>query len=144
MIKDVTFQHQFITIGHRMKTIGDKKLETYNLTLEQARFIGYLFQHEDEGISQKDMERAFQRKGSTISSIVHNLEKKGFIERKVDMKDERRRIIHVLPKGKNLVEDFNDFFKEMETTMVNGLDDKEKDALSNMLDKVINNLDYKS
>ncbi|ETT84244.1 MarR family transcriptional regulator [Viridibacillus sp. FSL R5-0477] len=127
-----------------MKTIGDKKLETYNLTLEQARFIGYLFQHEDEGISQKDMERAFQRKGSTISSIVHNLEKKGFIERKVDMKDERRRIIHVLPKGKNLVEDFNDFFKEMETTMVNGLDDKEKDALSNMLDKVINNLDYKS
>ncbi|MEK5529383.1 MarR family transcriptional regulator [Viridibacillus sp. FSL R5-0468] len=127
-----------------MKTIGDKKLETYNLTLEQARFIGYLFQHEDEGISQKDMERAFQRKGSTISSIVHNLEKKGFIERKVDMKDERRRIIHVLPKGKNLVEDFNDFFKEMETTMVNGLDDMEKDALSNMLDKVINNLDYKS
>ncbi|WP_083671661.1 MarR family transcriptional regulator [Viridibacillus sp. FSL H7-0596] len=127
-----------------MKTIGDKKLETYNLTLEQARFIGYLFQHEDEGISQKDMERAFQRKGSTISSIVHNLEKKGFIERKVDIKDERRRIIHVLPKGKNLVEDFNDFFKEMETTMVNGLDDKEKDALSNMLDKVINNLDYKS
>lgn len=59
-----------------MKTIGDKKLETYNLTLEQARFIGYLFQHEDEGISQKDMERAFQRKGSTISSIVHNLEKR--------------------------------------------------------------------
>ncbi|MGE7932199.1 MarR family winged helix-turn-helix transcriptional regulator [Viridibacillus arvi] len=127
-----------------MKTIGDKKLETYNLTIEQARFIGYLFLHEDEGISQKDMERAFQRKGSSISSIVHNLEKKGFIERKVDMKDERRRIIHVLPKGKNLVEDFNNFFNEMETTMVNGFDDKEKDALSTMLNKVINNLDYKN
>ncbi|KOO51924.1 hypothetical protein AMD00_05715 [Viridibacillus arvi] len=144
MINDETLQHQFRTIGHRLKTIGDKKLETYNLTIEQARFIGYLFLHEDEGISQKDMERAFQRKGSSISSIVHNLEKKGFIERKVDMKDERRRIIHVLPKGKNLVEDFNNFFNEMETTIVNGFNDKEKDALSTMLNKVINNLDYKS
>ncbi|WP_025692116.1 MarR family winged helix-turn-helix transcriptional regulator [Paenibacillus zanthoxyli] len=141
MSKQHTFQYQFRTIGHKLKMLGDKKLESYDLTLEQAHLIDYLYHHEEKGISQKDIERVFQRKGSTVSSIVVNLEKKGFLERKVGATDERKKILSLLPKGKEVVRDFEAFFEELEEVMTSRLSRAEIEKLSRTLSIVIANLD---
>lgn len=134
-------QFQVRAIGHKLKNYADKRLEAYGLTGEQARLIDYVYHHEEKGISQKDLEVTFQRKGSSISSIVSNLEKNGFIKRKMDTKDERRKMIYVLAKGRDLVLEFEDLFRETENIMMNGLSHEDQKKLFELLNTVNLNLD---
>ncbi|WP_441875528.1 MarR family winged helix-turn-helix transcriptional regulator [Paenibacillus sp. 2TAB26] len=139
-----TLQYQVRAIGHKLKNYADKKLEAHGITFEQAKLIEYVFHHEEKGVSQKDLERAFQRKGSSISSIVHNLEKNGFIERKTDAKDERKKIIRMQAKGKDVVLDFDQFFSETEHLMMKGLSSEDQVKLFAFLDTINQNLDQEN
>lgn len=136
-----TLQYQVRAIGHKTKNYADRKLEAYGLTFEQAKLLEYVHHHEEKGVSQKDLERAFNRKGSSISSIVYNLEKNGFIERKTDVKDERRKIISLQEKGRVLIEDFDTFFAQMEKVMMKGLSGEDQEKLFALLKTVNLNLD---
>lgn len=139
-MKEINYQFLFRMIGHQMKQLGDKKLESYDITIEQGHALDYLVEHMDEGITQKHMENVFQRRGSSISSIVTNLEKKGLVERKTDLTDERRKIIRPLPKGIAIVEDFQMFFKELDDEMTKGFSADEKEQLVVLLNRMIKNL----
>ncbi|QFG00766.1 MarR family transcriptional regulator [Psychrobacillus glaciei] len=138
-MQETNYQFQIRMIGHQMKQKGDKKLESYDITLEQGHALDYLVQHIDDGITQKHMEKAFRRKGSSISSIVTNLEKKELVERKTDLNDERRKIIRPLPKGIALVKDFKIFFEELEEEMTKGFSAEEKERLTSVLNRIIKN-----
>ncbi|WP_409369381.1 MarR family winged helix-turn-helix transcriptional regulator [Lysinibacillus sp. 38-6] len=140
-MNEVNYQFQIRMIGHQMKQRGDKKLESYDITIEQGHALDYLVSHMEEGITQKHMENVFQRRGSSISSIVTNLEKKGLVERKVDLTDERRKIIRPLPKGIALVKDFQLFFEELDDEMTKGFSIEEKEQLVALLNRIIKNLD---
>ncbi|WP_336865623.1 MarR family transcriptional regulator [Peribacillus frigoritolerans] len=137
---EANYQFLIRMLGHQMKQLGDKKLEAYNITSEQGHALDYLVTHRDENITQKHMEKVFQRKGSSISSIVTNLEKKGLIERKTDPNDERRKFIHLLPKGFAIVKEFQVFFDELEEDMIKGFSVEEKTTLLNLINRVRQNL----
>lgn len=137
---EANYQFLIRMIGHQMKQLGDKKLEAYNITSEQGHALDYLVTHRGENITQKHMEKVFQRKGSSISSIVTNLEKKGLIERKTDPNDERRKFIHLLPKGFAIVKEFQVFFDELEEDMIKGFSEEEKTTLLNLINRVRQNL----
>ncbi|KOS68767.1 hypothetical protein AEA09_09600 [Lysinibacillus contaminans] len=140
-MQKTNYQFQIRMIGHQMKQRGDRKLETYDITLEQAHALDFLVAHMDEGITQKHMEKAFQRKGSSISSIVTNLEKKGLVERKTDLTDERRKIIRPLQKGIEIVKDFQVFFEELEAEMTKDFSTEDNELLTSLLNRIIKNLD---
>lgn len=140
-MQKTNYQFQIRMIGHQMKQRGDKKLETYDITLEQAHALDFLVAHMDEGITQKHMEKAFHRKGSSISSIVTNLEKKGLVERKTDLTDERRKIIRPLPKGIQIVKEFQVFFEELEEEMIKGFSTEDNELLTSLLNRIIKNLE---
>ena len=140
-MQETNYQYQIRMIGHQMKQRGDRKLETYDITLEQAHALDFLVANMDEGITQKHMEKAFRRKGSSISSIVTNLEKKGLVERKTDLTDERRKIIRPLPKGIKIVKDFQVFFEELEAEMTKDFSTEDNALLTSLLNRIIKNLE---
>lgn len=128
------------SIGEKIKSMADHNINELGLNSQQGRMIGYIYDHQESGIIQKDLAEVFQRKGASITSMLQGLEKKGYIERRVSSDNERQKNIYVLPKGINLIENFNKAFTEVENSITSKLTEEEKDTLLSLLIKVNQNL----
>lgn len=128
------------SIAIKMKLSADEKVKKLGLNSQQGRMIGYIYEHQDSGIIQKDLALAFQRTEASITSMLQGLEKKGYIERRIPKENERLKYIYVLPKGAELIEDFNKSVVETEESIIAGLTKQEKETLLALLLKVDRNL----
>lgn len=129
-------------IGQRTKAQLDDLLSPYGITPQQARIIGFVCSEQREGkiICQKDIEEAFQLKGSSITSLLQGLDHKRFIARHADHSDERRKIVTVLPKGQELMSTFETSFQEIDEKMVRGLSVEQQQILLQTLKLMADNL----
>jgi DNA-binding MarR family transcriptional regulator len=127
-----------ITLKTKFK--ADEKINKLGLNSQQGRMIGYIYEHQDSGIIQKDLACAFQITEASITSMLKGLEKKGYIERKIPKENERQKHIYVLPKGITLIEEFNKSFDEVEENITKALSEKEKKIFMELLIKVNNNI----
>ncbi|WPC42599.1 MarR family winged helix-turn-helix transcriptional regulator [Clostridium sp. JS66] len=128
------------SIAIKMKLSSDEKVKKLGLNSQQGRMIGYIYEHQDSGIIQKDLARAFQRTEASITSMLQGLEKKGYIERRIPKENERQKHIYVLPKGAELIEDFNKSVVDTEENIIASLTEQEKETLLALLLKVDRNL----
>ena len=76
---NLTFQYLIRSLAHQMKNYADKRLDDFGITQEQSHTLGYIYRHQEEGMTQKTLLEAFDRKGSTVSSTLKILEGKGLI-----------------------------------------------------------------
>ncbi|MFD1775025.1 MarR family winged helix-turn-helix transcriptional regulator [Paenibacillus rhizophilus] len=130
------FDYLIRSIGIRLKRRADLRLADYGLNSQQGRMISYIASHEEKGIIQKDLERVFQRRGASITSMLQGLEKKGYIERRISAADERQKQLFVLQKGKELIAEFEALFAESEQLIKDGLSEREQEELFRLLGKV--------
>lgn len=130
-------------ISQRTKHLLDRRLLPYDITPQQARIIGFVCSEQREGkiICQKDIEEAFELRGSSITSLLQGLERKGFITRRPDPSDERRKFVIVLPKGQELMSDFETAFREIDEKMVQGLTPEQQQSLVDILKLLAHNLE---
>ncbi|PEJ46716.1 MarR family transcriptional regulator [Bacillus sp. AFS017336] len=107
---------------------------------QQGRMISYIAQHQDQGIIQKDLADAFNRRGASITSMLQGLEKNGYIERKIQADNERQKQIFVLEKGKAIVDQINEMFSSAEVELIECLTEEEKAEFLRLLKKIDSNL----
>ncbi|HEY8389934.1 MAG TPA: MarR family transcriptional regulator [Clostridia bacterium] len=84
----------------------NESCQKYGLTGKQFMLLNYLYQNqsnENDIFSQKEVEQEFQVRRSTVSSILHTLEKKGFIYRSVDASDQRKKVLILTDKAKEII-----------------------------------------
>ncbi|MNP30122.1 transcriptional regulator SlyA [compost metagenome] len=134
--KDTPYSDMFQTIGLKIKRKADEKINELGLNAQQGRIIGYIHEHQEQGLIQKDLAEIFDRRNATITSMLKGLEKNGYIERKIPVDNERQKNIYVLPKGEKLVEDFDRMFGQVEEEIVQSLTDEEKQTLMRLLVKI--------
>lgn len=134
------FSNLFRAIGWKLKGSADARLNELELNSQQGRMIGYIYEHQDEGVIQKDLAEVFNRRGASITSMLQGLEKKGYIKRVTQENDERQKRIYVLDKGARLVEEFHQIFAEVEDSITAGLSPEEAETLKSLLQRVSNNL----
>ncbi len=60
---------------------SDMHREMTETTGKYGWIIGYLVEHQDEAVCQKDIESVFSIRRSTVSNMLKLMEKKGYIER---------------------------------------------------------------
>lgn len=128
------------SISIKTKLKADEKIKELGLNSQQGRMIGYIYEHQEDSIIQKDLAEVFQRRGASITSMLQGLEKKGYIERRTPKDNERQKNIYVLPKGENLIQEFNKAFDEVEKSITESLTESEKNTLMTLLIKVNQNL----
>lgn len=128
------------SISIKTKLKADEKIKELGLNSQQGRMIDYIYEHQEDGIIQKDLAEVFQRRGASITSMLQGLEKKGYIERRTPKDNERQKNIYVLPKGENLIQEFNEAFDEVEKSITETLTESEKNTLMTLLIKVNQNL----
>lgn len=105
-----------------------------------ACVISYLYDKNDEDIYQKDIEREFQVRRSTVSKELSLLEQKGLIKRVAVENDRRLKKIVLTQKSKSIIETLIPARKALDETITKGLDEKELKAFIKTLEKIKNNL----
>ncbi len=124
------------SVGIKVRSMADARLSELGLNSQQGQMMGYIFEHQDQGVIQKDLADHFNRKGATITSMLQGLEKKGYIQRIIPEDNERQKKIYLLQKGTDLVEEFNEIFSEVEKSITRGLSEEESKLLLKLLIKV--------
>ncbi len=129
-------------IGQRTKHQMDQRLLPYDITPQQARIVGFVCSRQREGtiVCQKDIEEAFELKGSSITSLLQGLQRKNFIARRPDPDDERRKIVTVLPKAEELMSEFEVAFREIDERMMQGITPEQQQLLIQALEQMARNL----
>jgi DNA-binding MarR family transcriptional regulator len=135
---------QYLTVvGQRMKQLLNERLLPYDITPQQARIVGFVGTHQERGraIYQKDIEEDFELSGPSITSLLQGLERKGFITRRPDPSDERRKQVIVLAKGLDLLRDFEAVFQQIDQKLVQTLTAEQQQTLLHALERIASNLE---
>ena len=135
-IPNTTFSTLFQIITIKLKREADKRIGELGLNSQQGRVIGYIYDHQDEGIIQKDLADVFHKRGATITSMLKGLEKNEYIERRIPSDNERQKNLYVLPKGEKLINDFNEVFSDLENKITSCLTEEELKTLEKLLSKI--------
>lgn len=138
---ELTYQFLLRSLAHQMKNYADRRLDDFGITQEQSHTLGYIYRHQEKGISQKDIMKTSDRKGSTVSSILKNLEKRDLVYRKVNPEDTRSKILKLTDEGITLVESFTKVFDEIEERMILNFAEEDKIKLKEYLEQMMKNLE---
>lgn len=125
---DKNIEFYLRSIVHSMKQMLDNKLLPYDITNQQARLLGDIDNQlkRYEGIVQKDLERTMKLRGSSITSLLQGLERKGFISRSTGNEDGRTKRVDITEKGRAVIEEVESSFQELERLLVEGMSEEEK------------------
>ncbi len=88
-------------IGRQSERITQDHLEG-NIPAQGGWIIGFLYRHSDQPIYQKDIEHKFCMPPSTVTKILKELEKNGYITRTAVENDARLKRLILTEKGKEL------------------------------------------
>lgn len=139
--KNAPFGRKLQTLANRFRRLADENLANKGITYSQLRVIAFLSRNEQEAVCQRDLEKAFEIRPSSVTSIVGNLEKNGIVCRSAAPEDARIKYISLTEKGKRLDDELKSYIRQLEEDCLSGFDQRERELLWSLLERVENNLD---
>ncbi|NVK55384.1 MAG: transcriptional regulator SlyA [Alteromonadaceae bacterium] len=111
-----------------------------DLGLTQTRWIAMLhLERLGEGCTQKELAATIGIEQPSLLRTLNQLEESGLIERRSCNEDARRRLLWFTVKGKSLLEDVATQAQFGRQQMLQGLNSEQRQQLSGLLEKIINN-----
>ena len=117
-----------------------KNLQRYNLTPSQMDVLLYLKKHEEDTLTQRDLEIGLTLKNPTVTGLLNRLEEKGFITREQNLNDKRSKFIKMTDKSERVLEDAYLYIQELDAKMLNGISKEEQKQLFDYMHKILENL----
>ena len=112
------------------------------LTVSQAYVIDFIsMQGDNQDVFQKDLEKAFDLKRSSISLTLNNMEKSDLIKRVPVTEDARLKKIILTDKSKELYEKISKAIDSVENRVCENITPDELKIFKSVLDKIRNNLE---
>lgn len=113
---------------------------TPEISRASSGILIYLNNHKNTPVYQRDLEREFTVRRSTISKVLSLLESKGLIARVAVSSDKRLKKIELTDKAINQIDRLEKGAVALEQKMSNGISKEELDAFISTLTKIKNNL----
>lgn len=112
-----------------------------SLTVSQAYVIDFICDRcKDKDVFQKDLEKEFDLKRSSISLMLNNMEKNGLIKRIAVSDDARLKKIVLTQKSIELYERISIAIDSVENKIAKNLTSEEIEVFNIVLNKIRNNL----
>ncbi|WP_270507493.1 MarR family winged helix-turn-helix transcriptional regulator [Paraclostridium sordellii] len=113
-----------------------------NLTISQAYVIDFIsIEDKNKEIFQKDLEREFDLKRSSVSLMLNNMEKSDLIERVPVTEDARLKKIVLTEKSKKIYEKISIAIDSIENRLSEDITQEEIEVFQRVLEKIRNNLE---
>jgi len=127
-------------LSHLMVQLKNRRVEHLGMTQQQANVINYLYNHPDQDIYQKDIAAHLSLKNSSVTSLIANLEKNGFLCKVADPKDARHKKIVLTDRAcsEHLV--CLDYVNAIEDRMLAGMSAQELEVFDDLLRRAIGNI----
>lgn len=117
--------------------LSNQILAEYDLTSSQFKVMKYLLKEKERPVRQIDIERFFCMKNPSVTGLLHNLEKKQWIERVPNPKDHRSKVIKLTQKAYKAEGELTQLGKRLEEEFTQRLDEKEREQLKDSLKKLL-------
>ena len=105
----------------------------------QMKMLGHIFHH--EGISQRELASQLEISPPSIAVTAKKLEKMGYIERKMDEKDNRMNILNTTQAGRELLGKTWKQFTDVDVRMFDGFCPDELMELKSYYERIQANLE---
>jgi DNA-binding MarR family transcriptional regulator len=120
-------------LGRSFRTNG------YNITPEQWGILCKLW--EGDGIHQAELSKQVGKDEPSVTRILSPMARNGFITRQGVPEDKRLSKIYVTEEGKNIKKEAVPIVRAFLQGALNGLDQKDIEALRRILEQIANNLE---
>ena len=129
--------------AHKIKFSLNSIFEQAGLTGLQARILGFVRFNSENGrdIFQKDIEAEFKIRRSSVSSVLDNMEKNGFIVRQSVKNDARLKKIVLTKKAQDISKQHYQTILRFENSLLENMTADEIATLKKLLDKVAENIE---
>lgn len=117
------------------------ELEIEEITGVQAWILGYIYKKSSEGeVFQKDIEKVFRLRRSSVAEILRTMEKNGLIIRESVSHDGRLKKLVLTPRAIALQTQIITKIQEVEKQLTIGLSEGEKILFLELIDKIRKNI----
>lgn len=128
-------------ISHDFKLRKNESLRKYNLTDSQMKVMRCLWNKDN--VSQTELLKIINIKSSSLTRLLDQLEKKGFVIRTHSSTDCRVKLVSLTEKGKLLKKESWSTILELERKLVNDFSEKEKEISLSILKRMLDNINTK-
>lgn len=135
MIARVFLKNQMIPTKVVIKDISKTTTPT------QMQIIGYILDHIDEDIYQKDLENVLNLRRATVSGVLQTMEKNKLIERITYSEDSRKKKIILNEEAKKIFLENQKIMNKMEKIITQDISKEELDIFSNVIEKMKKNIE---
>ena len=127
-------------VDNQIKRKIDQVALKHDLTGIQAFFLKCIHDKSSEGdLFQRDLEKMFVIRRSTVSTMISCVEKKGYIKRESIPTDKRINKIVLTEEGRKKYEEVDADLKEYKHQLLKDFSDEEIDLVYSMLQKISDN-----
>ena len=135
--KEVRTLNAFIKLMRATESINNRlsrHLAKQDLTISQFGVLEALLHLGP--LNQKSLAEKLLKSGGNITLVIDNLEKSGWVERQTNPEDRRSVLVHLTPKGKDLITEY--FPQHLQKIMgeFSSLTDQELDQLADICKKI--------
>lgn len=138
------------TLGRELKQLGNlikRNIDNHRLNCKREEITGmngmiihYLYENKDMEIFQKDIEKEFSIRRSTVTGILSLMEEKELIKRISVKEDKRLKRIVLTDKSINFVNTIKEECLRIDETISKGLTAEEINIFIKILRKISDNL----
>lgn len=128
-----------LRVHHKVQRCETAHLAEHNLTLPQFDVLVKL--NHEEGITQQELaDRLFVTKGN-VCGLMDRMMEQGLVERRDDPQDRRAYMLHLTPKGRQLIESVMPAHQQLIASQIGQLAPEKQKQLMELLSELDRSLD---
>ena len=140
MQKSVGFEIRAITNQLKRHINSLPVFQQYDLRGGRGYILGFLYDHADRAIYQKDIEKEFRISKSTVTEVLQLMEKNGFITRESSKKDGRMKRLLPTQKALTIRQEVMENIRTVENKLKAGIREEDYRTCLKVLKKMSENL----
>lgn len=129
-------------LHRQMRRENNQLFTEYGVTPVQMHALIFIHKSVKSGqrVCQKDVEKQINLRPSSVSTLISNLEKDGFLVRTVSDGDARSKYLELTEKGKYVCIKDKLFMDSCDSAIQNALTEEEQEVFEKLLQKIIDKI----
>ena len=140
MLDEKSLVEKYAAMNRRLRHYFDSFFADSPITSIQGLVLDYLFRNRETDVFQKDLEEYLEIKGSSVTSILDNLEKNGYVRREAVDYDGRLKKLAITEKAYAIEEDIVERVNGYMYSLFRGIPEEEREVFYSVLCKMIDNM----
>lgn len=112
-------------------------LEKFHLTMTEWALLGKLYDAKEDGVHLADVATALGVEPPLVTTMVSQLEKKGLVGRKDDIRDRRAKFISLTDEGRQLVPRVEAAMQQTQAYLLKGLTEQDVATFTTVLETLV-------